>query len=844
MEDTLAVKTEYKPSPARVFLYGMLVPGLILVCAYAVIGIWPFGSTLILEVDSIHQYLPFITELRRHFVEQESLFYSFSGGLGFNLWANLAYYGASPLNYLTVLIPEAAVCDYLVWLILLRLALCGGTFSWYLFRRQHGSALTAVIFGTAYALSNFFLGYKFNLMWLESMAMAPLIMYGIEVLLEEGRSGVYIFALFYALWNNFYIGYILCLFSCLWFLFRLLLLENLTWGTALRRAGKFALASICAGGMSAVLLLPAAMALSAGDSLSRSKLFEELFYNNGLSMLFAHLEDSAVLRTSYERGDAQLYCGIIVLPLLAMYGADPALRLKERLMSLGFLALFLFSFTFAPFNYVWHGFHLQTGLPNRFAFLYMLLLLAMCRSALGNISALSFRRFLLCAVPVFLLYGAVSVYKLISAGEWRLFVSLVLLAAYLLLLALLRSAPPRRRVLTALLCLLMLLEAGSHAMSDLVNKGGYDKHFYTAYQQDLTRLLSEREDAGEYYRSEVDSQSIVNFSLYAGGNGIALFDSSIRGDYRLMMKAFGLRSNLNTVRFQGQTKLVNDILGLRYYVSTKQSSDTLNGFEKLGSLNGKNLYFNPDALSVGFMVPESVLEWDGLKGTGMDSHNQFARLVSGVEQLFQPQYSFKPREGKTYVFDIPDGGMAYAKFDRSPTKIEWTTPEYSAILEAQNYFLEAASTGPGQQAKLRVGELGEGSFTLRSWTCSQADYSRFINALSRNQLREVSAGDARLSGVVEADESGILLITLPWDEGWSLSVDGEARELLKVGGALMGVRLEPGEHVISMSFVPRGFSAGLVISACSVLSAMSMLICEFLARKQNSIRAKYNMEEQ
>ena len=201
--DNSPEKTEYRPTPGRVFALGTLIPGAILLFAAALIGIWPFGNGLILEVDSIHQYLPFITELRRHFIAGDSLFYSFSGGLGYNLWANLAYYGASPLNYLTVLMPEAAVCDFMVWLILLKVALCGGVFSWYLRRGERGNVLFALSLGTAYALSNFFMGYKFNLMWLDSIAVAPLIMYGIERLVERRGSGVYLLSLFYAIWCNY-----------------------------------------------------------------------------------------------------------------------------------------------------------------------------------------------------------------------------------------------------------------------------------------------------------------------------------------------------------------------------------------------------------------------------------------------------------------------------------------------------------------------------------------------------------------------------------------------------------------------------------------------------------------
>ena len=823
-------KSEKRLSSGRVFLYGMLVPGLILVCAYALLGLWPFGNNLILEVDSLHQYLPFITELRRHLVAQESLFYSFSGGLGYNLWANIAYYAASPLNYLTVLMPESAVCDYMLWLILLRLALCGATLSWYLYRREKGSALAAVAFGTAYALSNFFLGYKFNLMWLESIAMAPLIMYGIERLVEERRCGAYIFPLFAAIWCNYFIGYILCVFSCLYFVYRLFLPESFNWGTALRALGRFVLSSLVAAGMSAVLLLPAALALRAGDNNYYTTLFEELFYNNGLSMLLAHFEDSQAIRVSNDRGIVQLYCGLIVLLLLPLYVLNPAFRLKKRLAGLGFLSFFLLSFSFAPLNFIWHGFRLETGLPNRFAFLYLILLFKFSYAALTHLSSLSHKSLVISGGLVAALCAALGVYKAVTAGEYRLFVSLAFVLAYVLLLLRLRGEGLYRRAAALLLCALIIGEAGAHALRDLVGSGSFDKSYYTDYQRDYSALLSSREDTG-YFRSEIDSQRMVNFSLYAGGKGIALFDSTMRGDYRLLMSALGMRNTLNTVLSQGQTKLVNDIFGVRYIAGDDLGGEKPGGFEKVAELNGKNLYYNPDALSIGFMVNEEILDWVPEQGRAIETQNDFARLACGIEQLYYPQYSFAAREGKTYVFDVPEGGMTYVEFDRPFTRIKWTTEKSSAIIEGQNYLIGAVSDGEKTKANLSLeGDTGE-SGLISSWTCSAGDYRHFIGCLSESQMKNVRISGNRLSAAVDASKEGILLITLPWDEGWRIEVDGQEAEKLCVGSALLGVRLAPGSHEISMEFVPYGFVTGFILSLCSLFAAVLIVYFGCFRRK-------------
>ena len=118
------------------FLAGFLLTTLVTGASFARIGVWPFGDKTVLLVDSLHQYLPFYTDLHEKLTEGESLLYSFSGGLGYNFWSTLAYYMASPLNLLMVLIPMKNVCDFMDFAILLKTAFSAGCFSWYLHRRD------------------------------------------------------------------------------------------------------------------------------------------------------------------------------------------------------------------------------------------------------------------------------------------------------------------------------------------------------------------------------------------------------------------------------------------------------------------------------------------------------------------------------------------------------------------------------------------------------------------------------------------------------------------------------------------------------------------------------------
>ncbi len=825
-------KAGKRPSRGLVFAWGMLLPGLLLLIAYYFIGVWPFGSKLILEVDCVHQYLPFLTEVRRKLVSGESLFYSFSGGGGYNLWATIAYYASCPLNYLLVLVKESSVGDMMVWLIWLKLALCGGTLAWYLYRQEKGSACAAVAFGTMYALSNFFLGYKFNLMWLDSIAMVPPVMAGIENLVRGRKSALYLFSLFYAVWCNYYIGYMVCLFACLWFL-----LQTLLAGGGVRehaaRAGRFALSSLAGGGMGAVLLLPAYLSLRETSSGASRGIPDAEMYNNGLSMLRAQYADTMAYRTSYERGDVQLYCGLIVLLLAVLFLLNRAVRRRERIGYGALLAFLAFSFTFSPLNFIWHGFHLEMGLPNRFAFLFMIVLIRISYTALSRLKEMSWTRLAVGCGAVLLGTAAWAAAEAVTAGEWTMFLCLGMLALYAGALFLMRSGLPWKSKVQVALCCVMAAEAGGHGLYDLINKGGYEQGWYVSWQTDYQRLMDEMGDGDDFFRSEIDSTHIVNFVSYVGGRGVTFFNSTFQQNIRDLYTCLNLYTGLNTAYYKGASRLMSDLLGVRYILTTQVSGDTWNGFERIAELHGKYLYYNPDALSVGFLVDSDIVSWEPNESDGLDVQNEFVRLACGGPELFTVSEEFTGASGETYEFAIPDGGMLYLDPSGVPESIEWTTPEFSqTYTNRPGFMLAASSTGEGQHVSINLVRSNGGNWKGLVYTSEDDDYREVIRALSDCQLEDVRFAGNTLTGDIAAYRDGVLLLTVPYNEGWSLTVDGAPRQILKIGGAWMGVPLSSGWHDISMTFVPRGFTVGAAASLLCLALTVCVMILECRKKKQ------------
>ena len=259
----------------RIFMrrnYLILLAGVIPACF--LLGVWiaekigPFGGNSLTMVDSLHQYLPFFSDYYDKLKNEGSLFYTWDIGLGSNMLAIIAYYIACPINFLVVLFKREHIYIAMSLFIGIKIVLSGMSFAYYMrekCRNYKTYDAAILIFSTAYAISNYVIGYSWNLMWMDCIMILPLIMAGFERMTESGDYKLYVLSLFYALMCNYYMSFMICIFLVMVFL--------LTNHKSVKRfftdGFRFAGCSLLAAGMSAFLLIPAYLGLNTTASATR-----------------------------------------------------------------------------------------------------------------------------------------------------------------------------------------------------------------------------------------------------------------------------------------------------------------------------------------------------------------------------------------------------------------------------------------------------------------------------------------------------------------------------------------------------------------------------------------------
>lgn len=816
---------EQKKRARRFFLAGFFLPVLVATIGFIVLGVWPFGDNTVLIIDSLHQYLPFYTDFHEKLQNSESLLYSFSGGLGYNFWSTYAYYMASPLNFLMAFIPTESVCDFMDLMILLKIGLCGGFFSWYLHQRDPQRKYLPVVFGMMFALSNFIIGYYFNLMWLDSVAVLPLIMKGIERITKGGSGRLFGIALFYGLWCNYYIGFMLCIFSCLYFLVRWISNSRITVKRVLKSCLVFGWYALLAGGMAALVLLPAYLGLSVSESM-QSNSFPTVvkFYETLGGLLENHMAFLTPVNISNSQVGLNAYCGVLTVLLAILYLFDGKIKLRERIAHYGLCAFLLLSFSFNMLNYIWHGFHVQNGLPNRFAFLYIAVLLVMAYDALGHIRDffVSELIFAWVAPAGFVLIRAMQEGQEIE--KFVFYISFGLLLLYFGLLLLGRLATKlRRTVYCAIVSAVLVIEVSANAVYGIICNDGVTRSIYIADRKSYQATMAEQNDS-DFFRSEVDRQRMRNVTMYAGGNAMVMFNSTMQESVIDFCDSLGIEARTNKNGYLGVTKLINDVLGIRYLASPSKVARTMYQFERVAEDGELALYKNGQALSIGFMVNDAVSSWDIEAGEPLQVQNSFVELATGLEPIYVLDRYIDMEDGENYGIKIPENKQVYLCIDTRVEKISLNTPEYTKTFSDYTDHLYAINASDESDMADFTVTLKDNQNTVQAqvYTCANDTYQQVHDALARSQMTDIKVEGNQVEGTVDAKEDGTLLLTIPYDLGWNITADGAQVEQFSVGKALTGVHLPAGIHDISMQYTPRGLWPGSFLSLlCAVFYMIS-----------------------
>ena len=864
----------------RMSFFAFFCTTVILLLVFYCFDMVPFGDITILRMDLYHQYGPLFAELYERVKDGDSLLYSWNTGMGGTFIGNFFNYLSSPLLLVIFLFDHIGIPDAIALMILLKSAFASAFFTYYLRKAQGRNDYVTAAFGVLYSFCGYFIAYYWNLMWLDAMALLPIVILGIERIMDRKKFMLYTLTLAVVMISNYYMAMMVCIFSVLYFIVRYLSNYSLSDkfcpekknfsiknNRFLTTGCIFAFASVIAALLALFALLPTVFVLR-NCSATADRFPENIkFYFTVFDFLANHLASvEPTIRSSGTDVLPNVYCGILTVILIPLYLLSRTISVKEKIMHVLLLAVMYFSFNINFANFVWHGFHFPNDLPYRFSYMYSFILLCMAFKAICRIREFSGREVLLTGIGVMAFIVAVQEIGSKNVSDNTILISIAFTFVYVLVLA----AMQNKKLQAASVSLLMLCCVISE--SAIANTDNYTmsqpKSNYTddyADFENIKEIMDRNEDF--IYRMELADLRTRMDPAWYDYNGVSTFSSMASEKLSNLQSRLGLYGNyINSYTYNPQTPVYNSMMSLKYIVKKGALTGLENEqFYKKTFENGTyESYAYEYHLPVAFCVDNLVERWNHTDANPFAVQSDFFQRATLMSGVYYPMNIVDVYYNNIYEFssDIQTGYVNFDKIDVSgyssftvtispeetqncylyvdSSEVETVYITGEELDAAQNideaYIFDLGLLEAGETVTVEVpikDDSSSGSVEFYAYGIDMEVFEAGYEKLLRGSLNYTEFEETHIEGTFTAETDCILYTSIPYDEGWAVTIDGvtvDRDEYVRIGDALLGIRVSSGDHEITFDYEPIGLRFG---AAVSVTTLIILLVCLVIGRRRS-----------
>lgn len=869
-----------------VFLTTVLATACIAVI-YVIFSVFPFGSITVMRMDLYHQYGPLFAELYDRIVEHKSLLYSWITGGGSSFLGNYLNYLSSPLSFLIFLFDKEDISYAITFIVAFKCILSATSFSYYLKKSFNKDNYFLSAFGILYAFSAYFLAYYWNVMWLDAMIMLPLIALGIEKIFKTGDIKLYTVSLVILFFANYYMGYMCCIFAVLYFFVCFIntysndgkLNENAVYekkystkalmnNVFINRGVKFAFASIIAALICAITLVPVFMILK--NSSATSGTFPQTFksYFDLLDLITSHFALlETTIRSSGDNVLPNIYTGILTFILLPLFLVNNKIKLKEKATYVVLIIFFVFCFNNNCAEYIWHAFHFPNDLPYRYSYMYSFIIAVMGYKTILNFKGIKVKDIAYTGLAIISFVIICQKFLTNKMTNSTIYATIIFVTLWCGFLFLLKNKNAQKKTVSFVLVTFILCETIISSIVGLpLNQDNKNyKENYKTYTDAINYI--DNKDSG-FYRTELCYLNTRMDPAYYGYNGISVFSSMAYESYSQLQSSLGMQSNkVNSYTYNTQTPVYNMMFNIKYLIQTDVSlAPSSNLYKKIHTTSDKksNVYESKYNLPIAYCVNSKIDDWVTDEGNPFEIQSDFVKLATGYSNVFKPvKYNSTDfdavsgddvTENGTHWLEKSDSSSNYGTetVSLSPTidgnlylyvkssdlkTITVNSEKVSDITQSMEdaYILDIGYHNKGDEVLVSLDastmESESTSFDFYCYTADDTVVKNMYNSLAGNSLNVESYSDTTIKGTVNAKENCYLYSSIPYDDGWSVYVDGKKAETFEIGGTLLAIELTPGQHKIEYKYFPVGFLYGIIISAVTVFG-----LCVFYIYNKSSLK--------
>lgn len=827
----------------RIYLLSFLIPLIMFVGLALGLRLYPLSDNTILYSDMNNQFVTFYNFFKNIFSSNDNFIYTFYKNLGGDMVGFTAYYLTNPFQLILFLFPYKMMPLGIYIMEAIMLSTAGLTFQIYITNVYKKSSL---IFSTSYA----FMGYVFVYFTLSiyfcNIILLPIVIMGFHKMMEEDgkvrKSLIYILFLTASIITNYYIGYMLCLFMVLYFVYYCISKSEFS----LKMLFKFAVNSILGVLLSCFYLVPVAFSLR-GQKNSPDASIMGLKRMFKLTSLWRNLLPFSYNGDYSNAALPNIYVGLVPVLCIAVYLLSKKVKLSEKIAALFLIASLIVSMYIKPLNIIWHAFNEPVGFSHRFAF---------------------YLSFVLVTIG-FLGYESVCSEKINKLAE---------------LLNQKNGLKVRTTVniISAFILVFVCSELFLNAHHSLRTQNAKTESEYAQFYDRITPVIDNiksLEDKDSLYRIEKDIQYTMEDPMAFSYIGLSHNSSCETDIVKNFMGKMGFRNQgIWAFYNQGSTAFADSFLGVKYFVSRFDSTEK--EYELIADENDTYTLLNENAL--GLM---SFVNTDDINSVNMENENLFEiqNEIAGSYDFGGTLYSeasiptirksggitvsdeflahakdinanvLETDKVKTYK-DGSDEDVEYIEFDVEVTKKRQNLYLYFTALEKQgariyingidwdDYFSDWR-WAIEKVGRFKVGDIVTVRIEAQDNLYLSGFYLYFEDIDAISEWRECASklgtdsidikkiSSSHIKGTLNSTIDGTLLMSIPYDKGWHVTIDGKKAPINRSLSALMSIDLTRGEHIIEMQYVPVGLLAGTIMTLIGI--AVLIWMVRFFGNKNS-----------
>ena len=817
-------------------------------------GIYWNSDTSPLLGDGFHQYVIFDLNLRNILHGSDSLFYTFTSGLGLNFYALSSYYLGSFLSPLVYFFDVSSMPDAVYLSTLLKFGLIGlSTFFSLSKIFKNIPAPLRLALSTSYALMSFTVSQLEIKTWLDVFILIPLILTGLHLLITEKKRILYFTSLSILFIQNYYFGYMTALFLVVWYFCQL------SWDFKSRKFSflDFFLTSLLAGLTSFIMTLPTLFDLRThGEKLTAiTKIKTDASWYLDL---FAKQFIGAFDTTKYG-SIPMIFVGLLPFILTIVFFTLKSIKFHVKLCYATLLLIIIASFYLEALDLFWQGMHAPNMFLHRFAWIFSTLLIYISAEVLNRVKDIKLWNVLFSITLLLSGYLATIYFKNHYSFLTKLNILLTIefLVVYLLLLLALIKKLISLKIFSILILIFTVSEVSFNASSQL---NGITKEWGFASRSTYDKDIPSMEAILEYTKQQPDTFTRTeklqtqtgNDSMKFNYNGISQFSSVRNRSASTTLDKLGFKSsgtNLN-LRYANNTIIADSLFGISYNIS--ETYPDKYGFYPSYQKDNLTLYKNQFALPIAFAT-QSLYKDVTFNDHTLDNQTQFLNQIAGLnEEYFYPinhhtdsgdnvvNLNGTDTEDATisYSIEILDNSQVYL----SMTKLNFSNDKKKQVDiivngEKKSFTTDNAFTffnlgyaEHKQTFDIQIKFPGNAQVSFESPTFYRLDtkkYTEAIRKIKENPV-EVSSYKNKVTVNYKVKNETSIFFTIPYDQGWSAYQNGKKLQIQQAQTGFMKIDVPEGEGTITLSFIPKGFIAG---ASCSLIAIIVFIFYDIQRKK-------------